>query len=933
MTDRPPPPRSLPDHAYRQLLLAYPRRFRDRFGVGMQYAFTRRYGDVQKSGPAHVTWFWLTTAAHVLFYGLSERLSEMGSHIPARASSAKQPQRHFLGSTMFTLKHAFRTLVKAPVVTGVATLSLALGIGANAAIFSVFDQFLLRSLPVQEPGRLVNLANPGPKPGSTSCNAAGGCDEVFSYRMFRDLEAQTTTSFAGIAAHRGFRANLVNNSRSATAMGMFVSGSYFGVLSMRPALGRLLGPEDDRTIAQHFVTVLGYDYWERELGRDPNVLNTTIVINGTSMTVVGVAARGFRGTTVGVTPDVFVPITMRGVMNTSFTGFDNRRSYWVYLFGRLNPTASIERGAAEINTEYRAILNGVEAQLQTGMNEQTMEQFRAKQIVVAKGRRGQSRIDDLAGPLVAFLFAITATVLLIACANIANLLLARGAGRTQEMAIRGALGASRRALVTQLLTESILLAGLGGLASLLTAQATIGLLASMVPPDESVWLAGTLRPSVFAFTAAISIGVGFLFGVYPAYHSTRPDLMSILKGSSGQTSGTRTAARFRTILVTSQITLSTVLLITAGLFIRNLDNVGRVELGVTTENVVAFSVSPIRSGYERADTQTLFERVEAELAAIPGVTMVSAASVPVFTGSSDWTRVSVAGAEQMADENTRVAYNVVGAGYFSTLGIPLIAGREFTNSDVADGQRVTIVNQAFAAKFGLDDRGAVGTMMGTSNDRAQRDILIVGVVRDAKYSSVKANVPPLFFTPYRQSGGLTSISFYARTAVDPNQILRTIPGLVRGIDANVPVQGLTTLEQQVRNNIQNDRYLRTLLIGFAALATVLAAIGLYGVLAYTVAQRTREFGLRMALGASGRRVRGIVLHQLGIMTAIGSVIGVAGGIGVGSALQSVLFGVEGSDPLVIGTVTALLAGIAIGAGYLPALRASSVDPMQALRYE
>ncbi len=834
---------------------------------------------------------------------------------------------------MFTLKHALRALAKAPIVTGVATLSLALGIGANTAIFSLFDQFLLRSLPVQEAGRLVNLANPGPKRGTTSCSIAGDCDEVFSYRMFRDLEAQTTTNFAGIAAHRGFRANLANNTQSTPGFGMFVSGSYFGVLGMFPAFGRLIGPVDDRAIGQHFVTVLSYNYWERQLGRDPNVLNTTMVINGTHMTVIGVAPRGFDGTTAGVSPDVFVPITMRGVMNTTFNGFDNRRNYWAYLFGRLEPTVSAEQAAAEINTAYSAIINGVEAELQSGMNEQTMEQFRAKQIIVSKGRRGQSRINEIAGPLIALLFAITAMVLLIACANIANLLLARGASRAQEMAIRGSLGASRRTLVTQLLTESLLLAVVGGLASILVAQATIGLLSSMVPSGESLLLVGALRPSVFVFTAAVSIGMGVLFGLYPAYHSTRPDLVTVLKGSSGQTSGARAASRFRSVLVTSQIALSTALLITSGLFIRNLVNLGEVELGLMTDNVLSFRVSPTRSGYTLDDTPEFFERVETGLAAIPGVTVVSAASVPVLSGSGDRTVVSVEGVETTSDGDARASYNVVGADYFGTLGIPLIAGREFTNADVADGQRVVIVNAAFAAKFGLGDRDVVGRMMGVGRGRDAHDMMIVGLVRDAKYGSVKQNVPALFFTPYHQNPGLQSITFYAQTAFDPNLVVRAIPGLLRGIDANVPVEELKTMQQQVRDNVENDRMLGILSTGFAVIATVLAAIGLYGVLAYTVAQRTREFGLRMALGATGGRVRAIVLHQLGIMTAIGSVIGIAAGIGLGVAARSFLFGVEGSDPVVIGTVTLLLAGVAIGAGYLPVLRASRVDPMQALRYE
>ena len=486
---------------------------------------------------------------------------------------------------MATLKLAFRTLAKAPVVTSIAILSLALGIGANTAIFSLFDQMLLSSLPVEDPGTLVNLANPGPKPGSQWCGQTGGCDEVFSYPMFRDLEARTTTNFAGIAGHRLFGANLATSVQTTNGEGVLVSGSYFPVLGVRPAIGRLIGPDDDRTIGQHYVTVLSYNYWQNQFGGEPSVLNTTIVVNGEHYTVIGVAGRGFEGTTLGIRPDVFVPITMMSTISSFFSDaqFENRRGYRFYLFGRIKPGIPIEQASAEINTIYSGIINDVEAELQSGMSEQTMASFRAKEILVSEGRRGQSTMHgEVATPLT-MLMAITGVVLLIACANIANLLLARGAGRAQEMAIRGSLGANRRTLMTQLLTESVLLAAIGGVASLLVAQATMGLITSMLPPETSQMLAPTLRPSVLLFAAGVSIGTGFLFGLYPALHSTRPDLVTILKGSSGQPAGARAAARFRAALVTSQIALSMALLVTAGLFIRSLANVSRVDLGLQTD--------------------------------------------------------------------------------------------------------------------------------------------------------------------------------------------------------------------------------------------------------------------------------------------------------------------------------------------------------------
>jgi len=836
---------------------------------------------------------------------------------------------------MRTLKLAFRTLAKAPIVTSVAIVSLALGIGANTAIYSLFDQMLLRSLPVEEPGLLVNLANPGPKPGSQWCSQIGNCSEAFSHPMFRDLEQQATASFAGLATHADFGANLAIDAQTVNGQGLLVSGSYFPVLGVRPALGRLLTRDDDRVVGQHFVAVLSHRFWQNQLGGDPSVLNAPIVVNGQHMTIVGVAARGFEGTTLGNHPDVFVPIRMHSTVSTFFDEeqFDNRRMYWMFVFGRLKPGVPMEQGSAEVNTIYSGILNDVEAELQSGMSEATMEQFRAKTLLLSAGQRGQSTMRAEVSIPLTMLFAITGVVLLIACANIANLLLARGANRAQEMAIRGSLGASRRSLVTQLLTESILLAAIGGVASILVAQATIGLISSMLPPESAGMLAGGLRPSVIVFAAALSVGTGLLFGMYPALHSTRPDLVTVLRGSSGQPSGARAAARFRSVLVTSQIALSMTLLVAAGLFIRSLANVSRLDLGLTSENVITFGLSPVLNGYASEDSKALFDRVEEELMAIPGVTDVSAALVPVLSGRSWGNSVSVDGFERGPDTDVDARFNEVGPGYFSTLEIPLMAGREFSRSDDVGAQDVAIVNQAFARKFGLYELETVGTWMGQGGIDTELDIEIVGLVRDAKYNDVKQAIPPMYFRPYRQDADLGFVTFYVKTVTDPDPVLRAIPALVKNLDANLPVEDLKTLEQQARESVLLDRVIGILSTAFAALATLLAAVGLYGVLAYTVAQRTREFGLRMALGSDGGRIRGLVLRQVGLMTLIGSVVGILAAFGVGRAAQSILFGMEGFDPVVVALVTVLLASVAIGAGYLPALRASKVDPMKALRYE
>ena len=380
------------------------------------------------------------------------------------------------------IKLAFRTLFKTPFVTAVAVISLALGIGANAAIFSLFDQILLRSLPVPAPGRLVNLSAPGPKPGSQSCGQAGDCDDVFSYSMFRDLE-RTQTVLSGLAAHVEFGANLSYRDAPMSGQGVYVSGSYFPTLGLRPALGRLLTPNDDASVGTNFVTVLSFDYWQSHFGSDRSMVGQTILVNGQSLTIVGVAPRGFEGTTLGVRPLVFVPLTMRGLLSIGFRGFDNRRSYWAYLFGRLKPGVSLDQASAGLNALYHPILTDVEAPLQKGMSDQTMARFKARQIVVTPGWRGQSSMHREAKTPLFMLFSVTGIVLLIACANIANLLLVRGAGRAMEMGVRLALGASRRQLLAQLLTESVILASLGGLASLVVAKWTLDAISALLPAD------------------------------------------------------------------------------------------------------------------------------------------------------------------------------------------------------------------------------------------------------------------------------------------------------------------------------------------------------------------------------------------------------------------------------------------------------------------
>ncbi len=834
---------------------------------------------------------------------------------------------------MTNLRYAIRWLFKSPFVTIIAILSLALGIGANSAIFSLFDRMLLASLPIRDPAGLVNLSAPGPKPGANWCGQAGACDQVFSYPMFRDLE-RAQTVFTGIAGHQFNGANLGYRGQTLSGHFVLVSGSYFPVLGVRSALGRVLGPDDDRTPGGHSVVVLSHAYWTEHLGSRTDVLNQTLILNGQPMTIVGVTERRFEGTTLGARPEVFAPLSMREVLIPGVKALESRRTYWVYLFARLRPRGSIDQAQAAINIPYHAIVNDVEAPLQQELSAQTMARFRAKEILLTPGEQGQSRVrGDVRAP-VALLFATTAIVLLIACANIANLLLARAAGRATEMAVRLSIGASRAQLIGQLLLESSLLALLGGVASLVVARWMLALIASLLPPEAAAALHLQLQPSVVIFAAAVSLLTGLLFGLFPALHSTRPDLVSALKSQAGQSSGAGGAARFRTGLVIAQVALSMTLLISSGLFVRSLMNVSRIDLGLNVDRILTFGLSPELNGYTPMRSRGLFERAEAELAAIPGVTGVTVAMVPLMTDSNWNMAASVEGFEAGPDTDRVTNYNEVGPGYFRTFGIPIMAGREFTPADALGAPKVAIVNQAFVEKFNLRP-GAIGKRLSSSSGLrdAELDTEIVGVVQNTKYSDIKQPSYPLLVLPYRQDEALGSATFYVRTALEPESLVQTITRTVSGLDPNLPLENMKTMTEQVRDNVFLDRMITTLAGAFALLATLLAAIGLYGVLAYTVSQRTREFGLRMALGADAGRVRGLVLRQVGWLMLAGGTIGIVAALMLGRSARSLLFGLQGDDPVVVLLSVVALAIVAFGAGYVPARRASQVDPMSALRYE
>ncbi|HEX5046608.1 MAG TPA: ABC transporter permease [Gammaproteobacteria bacterium] len=828
------------------------------------------------------------------------------------------------------LRAARRSLARVPVFTFTVVAMLAVGIGATTAMFSMFHQVLLQRLPVAEPERLVNLGAPGPKWGSTSCGRAGDCEQVFSYPMFRDLEARQTV-FAGLAGHRPFQASLAYHDRTLVTAGSLVSGQYFSALGVRPALGRLLGPQDEPQVGESDVVVLSHDYWQDELGADPAVVGQTLRVNGRQLTIVGVAPAGFSGTTLGLKPRLFVPLTLRWIMEPAARNdADNRRSYWIYAFARLAPGVSRGQAAASVNSLYSAILNDVEAPLNSAMPPDVLEQFRHRQVTMEPGERGQSTMASDSGRPLALLLGVAATLLAIVCVNVANLLLARGAARAGELAIRASLGASRRELAAQLLSESLLLAVLGGLASIPVAALVLRAIVALLPVPVANNIVIAVSGAAAAFAACVALGTVVLFGLLPAIQSTRVAPSAVMKGQGSRAVGAQGAARARALLATAQIAFSMALLATSGLFAQSLANIARVNLGMDVDSLVTFSVAPRLSGYEPERADALFDRLERELAEQPGITSVATSRVPLVTDSDSNTRMSIEGNDASPTVDMSSTWNAVSPGLRRTFSIPLLAGRDFTDADVESSAKVAIVNEAFVRKFALGG-AAIGKQVSAGSDA--HDVTIVGVIADATYSNVKDAPPPQYIVPRHQSPSAAILAFYVRASVPPEQLVGQIQRVVAQIDSTLPLNGLVPMRRVVQGNVYLDRLIAMLSGGFAGLATLLAAIGLYGVLAYGVAQRTRELGLRLALGATAARLRAMVLQQVGLMALAGVPIGLGAALLLGRAARSLLYGLSSSDPWVMAGAVAVLAVVVAAAGYLPARRAAKVAPMEALRYE
>jgi predicted permease len=827
-------------------------------------------------------------------------------------------------------RYGLRMLIKSPGFTVIAILTLALGIGVNTAIFSLLNQVLLSRLPVRQPEQLVIVSSPGSKQGHVSSDTSDGA-ESFSYPMYKDLRDHNEI-MEGFIARFSTSLSITFQGQTERTSGELVSGNYFEVLGVNPAIGRTFTSEDDITPGGHPVAVLNHGFWARRFASDPSILNQTMVINGQVMTIVGVAQAGFGGVQVGQTPDIFIPMTMKAQMTPNWDGLSDRRDYWLNVLGRIKPGSTREQAQAGLQPLYRSLLES-EASLQGGISPQTLEQFLSRPLVLEDGSQGRQIIQrDTFRPL-STLMGMVVLVLLITCANLASLLITRGVSRQKEIAIRQALGASRWRLIRQLLVESLVLSLAGGLLGMLVAAWALAGLLQWVPQDD--WLSSIsteLDQRMLIFNFSLSVLTGIFFGLIPALKSTRTKLSSTLKDQGRNASAGIAHAGLRKGLVVAEIALTMILLIAAGLFARSLYNLRNLDVGMRTDSLITFSIAPELSGYNSARSKELYGQLQESISSLPGVEAVSAAEIRVFADSSTGSNITVEGYTPTEDEDMHAFRNHIAPDYFATLGIPLIAGREFTRADTAQSQKVSIVSESFARRY-FGENNVIGRRMKFGAGNSPLDIEIVGVVKDSKHGGVREEANPFVYIPYTQRRSVGEMTFYVRTSQKPETVASSLRQEVARYDSSLPVFSLRTLKEQIDQSIFGDRLLAMLSSAFGLLAASLAVIGIYGVMSYNVTQRTQEIGIRMALGAQTGNVLRMVVAQGMKLVILGVSIGLVAAFAMTRLMSSLLFGVETSDWMTFGVVAAMLTFIAFVACYLPALRATKVDPMVALRYE
>jgi predicted permease len=833
---------------------------------------------------------------------------------------AKEDSRKFWGfgwldNLWQDLRYGARTLAKSPGFTAVAVLSLALGVGANTAIFAVVDALLLKPLPVADPDELVVLGSQDKDPVPYL---------NFDYPGFEAFRDAGSDLFQEIFAYSHIyeKIGTVYRGEAEATRAQVVSGAMYSVLGVRPAVGRLLGPEDDRTPGCCPVAVLSYDYWQRRFGGDPQIIGHPITLNGTPYTVIGVAPERFRGLHVGESPDITVPLSMSGQLTGDDDYPQKGGGWWLKVIARKKKGVSNERVRATLEPVLRRLTEDVES-ADVGSLKLTVEP--ANRGVPSAPRR------TLRDPLLVLLGTVGA-LLLIACLNIANLLLARATARQKEMAVRAAIGAGRGRLLRQLLTESSLLTLFGGLFGVLIATQLAPALVTWFA-DEATREALDLRPNgrVFAFTAAVAGLTGALFAVAPALRATRVELADAMKTGNLRAPGDRGRSIAARALVVSEVALALPLLVLAGLFVQSLENLHSTDLGYRPENVLLFSVDPWQAGYFGSRRvgfhQELLDRVES----MPGV---KSATLSMFTmvmiGWFD--RVEVAGSQPRSEPDRSVGRNLGGPRFFETMGMTILRGRDFSDLDTASSTPVAAVNESFVRHY-LGGKNPIGQEIRLSRFDHDRRRQIIAVVQDARDRGVREASPPMVYTPYLQQAERGPMTFVLRTVGPPVSVAAQVREQVRALDRSLPVMQLMTLEARIGESLVRERLMAHCSSAIGFLALLLTSIGLYGVLSYMVSRRTAEIGIRMALGAQASGIRRLIMNEGLTLAMVGVAVGVLAAFGLTRLAESQLYGITPTDPMTLSVVCLALIGVALLASYIPARRATNVDPMVALRHE
>lgn len=827
------------------------------------------------------------------------------------------------------LKFSLRAIGRSPLFASVAILSLALGIGANTAIFTLMDQLMFRALPIKDPDQLVMLFQRGAHNG----NNMG--PRMHSYPIYQDFQKKAAP-FSEVLCRRLTSASVSVDNRTERVDIEMVSGNFFTMLGVQTAAGRLFNSQDDdRVFLGHPVAVLSYDYWDTRFSRDPGVIGKKILVNNYPLTVVGVSGRGFAGLDPAVSPQIRVPILMEPVMVPEWGWMhpEDRRTRWVQVFARLKPGYTVDSARAPLQTlfhqirEYESTLPAARS-----WSPYLRDQFLRGTIHIEKAATGYSSLRNSFSTALIVLMCMVGLVLLIACANVANLLIARAFARQKEIAVRLSIGASRGQLVRQLLVESMVLSFAGGAAGVFLAVAMTRGLVALVPAEGNPLLIRAVPDlRILMFTLALTCFTGIVFGLVPALRASRPDLWTTLKDAVGSIAGAGGSLYLRKGLVAAQVALSFLLLFGAGLFVRSLQNLKAVDTGFRDlDNLVTFQVSPALSGYSNARTVHFYQELLDNIRAIPGVKSAGLASVPLLHGDEWDSTTMVEGYKDKDGEDMQAFMNSISPGYFQTMGIPIREGRDFDQRDMKDEAHVAIVNERFARHF-FGDKSAVGRRLRRGGGPpTQFNTEIIGVVADSLYEGPREGVRRQVFVP---NWGNNGVAFYIRAGLGSASLYGVLRSEVKKLDASMPIYELKTLGGQLDETLLTERLVALLSAGFGLLATLLAALGLYGVMAFVVARRTKEVGVRMALGAQAVSVIWLVMKDVLFLLGLGLAVGIPSAIALGRFVGTQLYGIKANDPSIAGASMVVLVVVACLAGLIPAHRASRIDPILALRYE